>query len=37
MTGSSWVPVLETDTGELINGSKRIIDWAAGHPASASR
>lgn len=36
MTGSTWVPVLETDTGELISDSKRIIAWAADHPASAA-
>ena len=28
ITGSSEVPVLETDDGQLIQGSKEISDWA---------
>jgi hypothetical protein len=32
-TGSSWVPVLETDGGELITESQNIAAWAEGHPA----
>ena len=35
MTGQSWVPVLETDDGELIQDSKKIIAWAKDHPAGA--
>jgi hypothetical protein len=35
MTGSTWVPARETDTGDLISDSKRIIAWAKDHPASA--
>jgi hypothetical protein len=35
-TGSAWVPVLETDDGELISGSKRIVAWAEQHPASSA-
>ena len=31
-TGSSEVPVLETDDGEVIQGSRRIVDWARKHP-----
>jgi hypothetical protein len=33
-TGSYWVPALETDDGEWIGGSKRIIAWAAENPAA---
>ena len=33
LTGSSWVPVLETDDGQLITDSKRIIAWAGENPA----
>jgi hypothetical protein len=28
-TGSSHVPVLKTDEGDVIQGSRRIIEWAA--------
>jgi hypothetical protein len=35
LTGSTWVPVLVTDDGEVIGDSKRIVEWAAAHPASA--
>ncbi|MGH3993748.1 MAG: glutathione S-transferase N-terminal domain-containing protein [Pseudonocardiaceae bacterium] len=35
LTGQSWVPLLVTDDGELIRDSKRIIEWAEQHPASA--
>jgi hypothetical protein len=31
-TGSTWVPVLETDDGELITDSKDIIAWAKANP-----
>jgi hypothetical protein len=33
MTGSIWVPVLVTDDDEVVQGSKRIADWAAANPA----
>jgi hypothetical protein len=36
LTGQEWVPVLETDDGELIQGSKAIVDWAKANPASSS-
>ena len=29
--GSSWVPVLVTDDGEVIQDSKRIVAWARRH------
>lgn len=35
-TGDAWVPVLETDDGELITESKQIVAWAEKHPAAAS-
>ena len=31
--GSSWVPLLVTDDGEVIQGSQRIVDWAKANPA----
>jgi hypothetical protein len=34
LTGNSWVPVLVTDDGEAIQGSDKIIAWAAAHPRS---
>jgi glutathione S-transferase len=33
LTGQSWVPVLVTDDGEVIQDSKRIVEWAQSHPA----
>jgi len=35
LTGSHWVPVLVTDDGDVVSGSKEIADWAASHPAPA--
>ena len=35
LTGSPTVPVLVTDSGEVINESKRIIEWAEANPATA--
>jgi glutaredoxin 2 len=34
LTGQPVVPVLVTDDGEVINESKRIVEWAQAHPAS---
>ena len=31
--GTSWVPLLLTDDGEVIQGSQRIVEWAQAHPA----
>jgi hypothetical protein len=28
LTGQNWVPVLVTDDGEVVQGSKRIVEWA---------
>ena len=36
LTGKSTVPVLVTDSGEAINESARIIEWAKSHPAGAA-
>ena len=33
LTGESWVPVLVTDTDEVISGSREIEAWAQAHPA----
>lgn len=34
LTGSSSVPVLVTDDGEAIGGSKKIVLWAQRNPAT---
>ena len=34
LTGKSWVPVLELDDGTVVNGSRKIVDWAAANPAT---
>jgi hypothetical protein len=36
LTGRYWVPVLVTDEGEVIQDSKKIIQWAREHPAGAA-
>jgi hypothetical protein len=33
LTGSTTVPVLVTNDGEVIGESKRIVEWAESHPA----
>ena len=35
LTGQPAVPVLITDGGEAIRDSKRIVEWAHAHPATA--
>ena len=35
LTGKNWVPVLVLDDGTVIDGSKAIVEWAEGHPATA--
>ena len=37
LTGQEWVPVLVTDSGEVIQDSKKIIAWAEANPASAAQ
>lgn len=34
LTGSTIVPVLVSDAGEVISDSKRIVAWAREHPAA---
>ena len=34
LTGSYWVPVLVTDEDEVVQGSRRIVEWAGAHPAA---
>ena len=36
LTGSSMVPVLVTDDGEVIRDSKRIVEWAQRNAAGAA-
>ena len=36
LTGQNWVPVLETDDGEVVQGSDKIVAWAKANPATAS-
>jgi hypothetical protein len=36
LSGSPTVPVLVTDSGEVISESKRIVEWAEAHPAGAA-
>lgn len=33
LTGQTWVPMLVTDDGEVIQDSKNIVAWAKAHPA----
>jgi Glutathione S-transferase, N-terminal domain len=34
LSGSTMVPVLVTDSGEVISESKRIVEWAEANPAT---
>jgi hypothetical protein len=36
LTGQNWVPVLVTDDGEVIQDSKRIVEWARANPAGGA-
>jgi hypothetical protein len=33
LTGNQWVPVLVTDDEQVVQGSRKIADWAKAHPA----
>ncbi|HEY3946451.1 MAG TPA: glutathione S-transferase N-terminal domain-containing protein [Solirubrobacteraceae bacterium] len=35
LTGNYWVPVMVGDDGTVVQGSKRIAEWAQVHPAHA--
>jgi hypothetical protein len=37
LTGNYWVPALVSDDGTVIQGSRKIIEWAKANPAPASR
>lgn len=37
LTGQSWVPVLITDDGEVVQDSKNIVAWAKEHPVAPMR
>ena len=34
LSGTSWVPLLVTDDGEIVSDSEKIIAWAQAHPAT---
>src|SRR5918995_3733766 len=36
LTGQNQVPVLVTDDGEVIQDSRRIVEWARANPATAA-
>ncbi len=36
LTGNYWVPVLVADDGTVIQGSRKIIEWAHANPAGAA-
>jgi hypothetical protein len=36
LTGRNMVPVLETDDGQVVSGSKEIAAWAQANPASGA-
>jgi hypothetical protein len=36
LTGNSWVPLLVTDDGTVIQDSSKIVEWAQSHPASST-
>jgi hypothetical protein len=36
LTGNSWVPVLVTDAGDVVQGSEEIVAWAERNPAGAA-
>lgn len=35
LSGESWVPLLVTDDGEVVQETERIIAWAEAHPRAA--
>jgi len=34
LTGNNWVPVLVTDSGDVVQGSQEIVDWAQANPSA---
>jgi hypothetical protein len=37
VTGKSWIPMLLTDDGDVITGTRKIKAWAQGRPARRGR
>jgi hypothetical protein len=37
LTGKTWVPLLVTDSDEIIQGSDKIAAWARENPATATQ
>jgi hypothetical protein len=37
LTGNYWVPVMVADDGTVVQGAKRIAEWAQVHPATAAK
>ena len=35
LTGNYWVPAMVADDGTVVQGSERIIAWAAANPAAS--
>jgi glutathione S-transferase len=36
LTGNYWVPVLVTDDGDVIQGSREIAEWAQANPPAVA-
>src|SRR2546421_5646588 len=36
LTGNDWVPVLVADDRTVVQGSRKIMDWAKANPASGT-
>lgn len=36
LTGTYWVPALVADDGTVVQGSRRIAEWARAHPSRAA-
>jgi hypothetical protein len=36
LTGNHWVPALVTDDGTVVQGSRKIMEWAKANPARAA-
>lgn len=35
LTGNQWVPLLVTDDGEMVQGSREIAAWASANPVAS--
>jgi hypothetical protein len=36
LTGNNWVPVLVADDGTVVQGSRKIMEWAKANPATTA-